>query len=405
MSGSILINPPQSHCRLVRWIFASWLALLLLQAQAQAALEVVPDWGGLEFHRLDASYAIFPHLPPIATIQDCSLCHSGSNEKSVSGQKVKALAAHGNLKMSCLNCHGDLSKTRSDSSPAWITEPKCQSCHTGTATSNNGQLRYTSGFDAQGRERIASDDTFATTPDTPAAGLSLYRSSIGHGNLPCSACHGSAHAEFAATNTKDQNRYLQHRGPSGTLTECDACHKSTPYTFDGGPHGMHPVGQKWLASHQDGTSKLGKASCQACHGADLRGTVLSMVQAERSLVVENVGVVNLFRGALVGCYTCHRGPANSGRNPTPPPVTSNVSAQTRAGVPVELTLPAQAPGVNLHLINHPENGSLTLSNGVAIYIPWDGFTGTDYFTYSAYDGAKNSQLATGTVTVVTVKTR
>ena len=49
------------------------------------------------------------------------------------------------------------------------------------------------------------------------------------------------------------------------------------------------------------------------------------------------------------------------------------------------------------------NGSLGLStNGfayVAAYFPATGFTGTDTFTFAAYNGYNNSTLATGTVAV------
>jgi len=40
-----------------------------------------------------------------------------------------------------------------------------------------------------------------------------------------------------------------------------------------------------------------------------------------------------------------------------------------------------------------------LSNSVATYFPNPGFTGTDIFTYAAYDGSKNSNLGTGTINV------
>jgi hypothetical protein len=40
-----------------------------------------------------------------------------------------------------------------------------------------------------------------------------------------------------------------------------------------------------------------------------------------------------------------------------------------------------------------------LNGNVATYFPEPGFAGTDTFTFAAYDGAKNSALATGTITV------
>jgi len=40
-----------------------------------------------------------------------------------------------------------------------------------------------------------------------------------------------------------------------------------------------------------------------------------------------------------------------------------------------------------------------LSNSLATYLPNAGFVGTDTFTFAAYDGSKNSGLATGAVVV------
>ena len=47
----------------------------------------------------------------------------------------------------------------------------------------------------------------------------------------------------------------------------------------------------------------------------------------------------------------------------------------------------------------PAHGSVGVSNNVATYFPEAGFVGTDIFTFAAWDGSKNSTLATGTVAV------
>ena len=46
----------------------------------------------------------------------------------------------------------------------WLNEPTCQQCHSGTATNNSGQIRFTSVFDASGNPRVAADTRFATNP-------------------------------------------------------------------------------------------------------------------------------------------------------------------------------------------------------------------------------------------------
>lgn len=330
----------------------------------------------------------------------CYRCHPGSTTRCLRGAMGNAVAADGSMEMQCQSCHGNMSKVGSAARVGWFMEPKCQSCHSGTATSNSGQIRYNSVFDASGNERVPSNTTFATSSNTPAAGLSLYRFSVGHGGLQCSACHGSTHAEFPSAHRNDNIRNVQLQGHAGVMVECISCHATVPSTANGGPHGMHPVGQSWVSSHHDVINQVGIASCKSCHGADLRGTVLSRVQGNRSLNAGNFGTLALYRGATIGCYTCHQGPSNENRNTNAAPGIANVTGQTMAGNPVDLVLPGNVTGVTLRIISQAQNGSVGLSNGIATYFPFDGFTGTDTFTFAGYDGSKNSQLATGTVFVL-----
>lgn len=64
-----------------------------------------------------------------------------------------------------------------------------------------------------------------------------------------------------------------------------------------------------------------------------------------------------------------------------------------------MTLPATGSGLTLRIISQPANGSVGLNGAVATYFPDPGFVGTNKFTFAAYDGSKNSNLATGTVAV------
>ncbi len=333
----------------------------------------------------------------------CYRCHPGSTTKCLRGAMGAAVAADGSMAMQCQSCHGNMSAVGSPNRVGWFMEPACQSCHSGTASHNNGQIRYTSAFDTNGQPRVAVDPTFATNPDTPAPGLSLYRFSKGHGGLQCEACHGSTHAEFPSTHRNDNLRDLALQGHVGMMVECTACHVTTPATVNGGPHGMHPVGIDWVYSHPDVVEGTGTAQCQACHGVDYRGTVLSRAQGDRTFDVafESGSVtVNLFRGAYVGCYTCHNGPGGGDAgNPSAAPIVSDVSANTVCGQSVPLTLVVSGTGATARIVSQPAHGSVGLSDSVATYFPNAGFVGTDTFTYAAYDGAKNSGLATGTITV------
>jgi hypothetical protein len=331
----------------------------------------------------------------------CYRCHPGSTTRCLRGAMGSAIAADGSMEMQCQSCHGNMSAVGSSSRVGWIMEPNCQGCHTGTATSNSGQIRYTSAvIDTNGTMRVPADRTFATTLNTPPTpfNLSLYRFSIGHGGLQCSACHGSTHAEFPSSHANDNVRNLDLQGHAGVMSECTACHANSPSTVSGGPHGMHPVGSAWVSSHSDAAE--GNASqCQSCHGTDYRGTVLSRMQANRTLSA--FGTRTFFRGALVGCYTCHNGPGSESANSSTPPTVTGVVTNTTNDQAVSIPLPVAGAGATLRIISQAANGSVGLipSTGMATYFPNAGFVGTDQFTFAAYDGAKNSNLATGTVTV------
>ena len=331
----------------------------------------------------------------------CYRCHPGSTTRCLRGAMGSAVAADGSMSMQCQSCHGNMAQVGSANRIGWFMEPKCQSCHTGTATKNSGQIRYLSVFDAPGHERVAADQTFATTANTPATGISLYRFSTGHGGLQCSACHGSTHAEFPASHRNDNVRNMELQGHAGVMIECSACHSTVPSTANGGPHGMHPIGQSWVGSHGNALEGSGSAACQACHGVDYRGTELSRVQGDRSLQAGGT-TQTFYRGATIGCYTCHNGPSSENMNTAAAPTIANVSAKTTNGAPVSMVLPVTlSSGVTVRVISQPANGTVGIRNAVATYFPFDGYVGTDTFTFAAYNGAKNSALATGTILVST----
>jgi len=333
----------------------------------------------------------------------CYRCHPGSTTKCLRGVMGASVAPDGSLAIQCQECHGSMSAVGAPGRQGWLEEPLCQSCHTGTAISNSGSLRYDSVFDAPGHVRAAADETFATTANAPAAGLSLYRFSTGHGGLKCEACHGSTHAEFASTHGNDNVASMEIQGHAGVLIECGSCHGGTqPSTTNGGPHGMHPVGQAWVNAHPDLVGESGDPTpCQACHGADYRGTVLSRAKASRTLSGET-GTKQVWAGFQIGCYTCHIGPHDDHRNPNLPAVASDASVSTPSGVsrPIPLIAnDADANPLTLRVVSQPAHGTAGLSGTVATYFPEHAFAGTDSFTFAAWDGSTDSNLATVTITV------
>jgi hypothetical protein len=68
---------------------------------------------------------------------------------------------------------------------------------------------------------------------------------------------------------------------------------------------------------------------------------------------------------------------------------------------VLMTLSASGAGPGVQIISQPANGSVGLDTNtqVATYYAAPGFVGTEQFTFAVFDGSKNSNLGTGTVTV------
>lgn len=329
----------------------------------------------------------------------CYRCHPGSETGCLRGAMGGAVASDGQLSMQCQSCHGNMSTVGDAGRVGWLEEPTCQNCHTGNALVNNGQIRYENAFDTNGELRIAADATFATNADVPAAGFSLYRFSAGHGGLQCSACHGSTHAVFPATHPNDNLASVANQGHIGTLVECSTCHAGELETGDGGPHGMHPVGDPWIDDHKKYAENGGYFDCRVCHGPDDSGTVLSLMQADRTLDLEHGDTIDLWRGSRVGCYTCHQGPTDSDETQNHRPQVADDSIAV-ASSPVDVSLlatDADGDTLELRIVQQPAFGRVGLDGNLATYHPNPGFAGVDSFTFAAWDGAIDSNL--GTVSV------
>ena len=340
-------------------------------------------------------------LDDVGNRSACYRCHPGSVTRCLRGAMGAAVAPDGTLAIQCQSCHGSMRDLAASGRTGWLDEPNCQSCHTGTAANNNGQIRYLSVFDSDGAVRQAIDQTFATTADTPASGVSLFRYSIGHGGLRCEACHGPTHAEYPSLQRNDNLQSEQLQGHVGVLADCTACHATTPTTIDGGPHGMHPIGSVWLEAHQNAADEGGATRCQACHGVDYRGTVLSRAQGER-IFETDFGRKDFWRGFQIGCYTCHRGPGGGDANPNRAPLCTDGQAVTLVDAPVAVALDASDPdgdSLQLRIVDQAQHGTVGLDGATARYIPEPGFTGQDTFTFTASDGSTDGNLASVAVTV------
>jgi hypothetical protein len=222
----------------------------------------------------------------------CYLCHPGPQTKCQRGAMNKT---------ACYDCHGNLSKVGAATRQGWLDLPSCQMCH-------SGGTRYATTFDSTGAWRATSDTTFATNPDKPSAGKSLFRYSVGHGGVYCSACHGSQHAEYPSLQPNDNVYSTNLQGYAGKIVECTVCHVSAPSTQNGGPHGLHNIDQGWISQHRQYASNGGYSKCAYCHGSTYKGTPLSAVATTRTFTVDDNGTKTFAAGHQVSCYDCHNGP-------------------------------------------------------------------------------------------------
>ncbi len=221
----------------------------------------------------------------------CYLCHPGPQTRCQRGAMNKT---------ACHDCHGNLTKVGATTRQGWIDLPSCQMCH-------NGGTRYATTFDTTGAWRTPADITFATNPDKPATGKSLFRFSSGHGGLYCSACHGSQHSEYPSTQANDNLYSTNLQGHTGKIVECTVCHITAPATQNGGPHGMHNIDQGWISAHRQ-AARSSTANCSYCHGSNYRGTALSAVSTTRTFNAGDSGTKTFSAGHQVNCYDCHNGP-------------------------------------------------------------------------------------------------
>ena len=226
-------------------------------------------------------------------LNSCYLCHPGPVTQCKRGAMNTQL---------CSSCHGNVSYVGTASRQPWFIEPACQMCH-------NTSQRYTTTFDSTGKWRQTTDTTFATNNNVPITGANLYRYSTGHGTVFCSACHGSPHAEFPSLQANDNVYPTKLQGYAAKITECTVCHTTQlAVTGNGGPHGMHNVGQTWVNGHPDYVDSHGYQACAYCHGANYKGLALSQAKVARTFTLDGGGNKTFTAGHQFSCYDCHNGP-------------------------------------------------------------------------------------------------
>ncbi len=315
---------------------------------------------------------------PLPMEQNCLKCHSGQREQCYRDRMYTA-------GVTCYQCHGDMlavanmfkkSKLGPDGNvwrEPWVEQPECGSCHTGSANRGKGG---TGGFFSAGVRKVAFDESDpSATPFQPdrfnpdenrfAVPIStvdnnrIYNTNYerykvisktplfrlgkdSHGQVACSACHGSAHAIWPNRdpNANDNVTANELQGHTGAVLECSVCHTADAFAqfanidegakavdakpgILGGPHNLHPINDAswwlktnpangasivaggWHVNYTKIAGKAGEDQCVACHGNDRLGTRLSKTPVDRQFIDDQGKPVTIKAGTPVGCQHCH----------------------------------------------------------------------------------------------------
>jgi hypothetical protein len=356
--------------------------------------------GALLFPRMPSPSGRTAYTRELVLDRTCYQCHPGKVTKCFRGAMARAGVA-------CQDCHGELWQVGNDFSrnvspttpgqfivaadyytnPAtprvpWANEPMCQSCHTGDVNSNlagsAGVVAAADGIrllqayrstDANAKPIVATNRRFAE--NTAGAQQVLYRLSQGHGGIFCEGCHGSTHAEWSNPNraANDNVTPVQLQGFAATLRDCTVCHGTTPFSVSGftaldangfmpGPHGMHPLDAAWNHNHHWVYRRVPAGTCQACHGAQLQGSVLARLPVSRTLICDDVsgcqaGRITLPAGTMIGCHQCHEAPGSA----APAIPTARGQRQANGTTPIPLGGTATASTVFFRgTVSDPDHG-------------------------------------------------
>ena len=161
----------------------------------------------------------------------CASCHSDNalNAPGKTGVESLSLAMHWKhstlaSKPNCYDCHPGVQTRCNRSSIRTMgpsgTDPRCVNCH--------GDLIKMSGLLKQGRKPWLQEPSCTDCHKSAqySTGTVLYRKALGHGGVPCAACHNSPHAWWPSMKADDnlQPKYLQNNSKPLGFKGCSVCH-------------------------------------------------------------------------------------------------------------------------------------------------------------------------------------
>ncbi|MFO0928479.1 MAG: hypothetical protein U0736_15890 [Gemmataceae bacterium] len=142
-------------------------------------------------HAMHGSHASRMAAVPQLT-NSCYACHPG--QKTNCQRDV-----HVSKGITCVNCHGDMTRVADPARRPWIDEPTCAGCHQ--------KRKLDRQFEEPGK---------------------LFKESRGHHGVHCAACHGPQHATGPAVTAADNAQAILQQGSKGTIHTCSVCHTQVP---------------------------------------------------------------------------------------------------------------------------------------------------------------------------------
>jgi hypothetical protein len=160
-----------------------------------ASCHLSPAYGNIAGSKVYLSKAI--HGSHATRGASCYDCHPGTITKC---NRSLAHNNNGAADGNCISCHGtmaNVANTITSGRVPWVSEPGCKDCHSASVLGVN-------------------------------TGTTLYRNAKGHGDIYCSACHGSPHAMYPSREAVDNYQPEQYQSIKiKTIGSCGVCHSSS----------------------------------------------------------------------------------------------------------------------------------------------------------------------------------
>ena len=234
-------------------------------------------------------------LNNIANRSSCYQCHPSRNAPPALPTGLSGRCRRVPPLMQCQSCHGTIA--RSEPPTARLARrTELPTVPHGSATQNNGQLRYTTVFENDGSPRVPVSQMFATNPNTPIADKSLYRFSKGQAAFSAAPAMARPTPSFRKPSQRQPAEHhragaRRHVFQLHLLPPINALHRQRRSA-------RHASNRQAGSTHKDyGES----GSCLACHAptAAARRSPRSPFRPERSpsATMARHTVFHFFRGA------------------------------------------------------------------------------------------------------------